>query len=446
MRIIEKIKGTTLFRDMSWIFISGFICNLLRFLMIFIIIKCYSQEEFGLWASITSIAAIIVTGDFGLTNVLRNIATEGLSEGEEGDKRTRNYYFSTVFFFLLIACLGAIVLVVFRDYIPYGHLFKTDNIVIKQQSVIICNAILLIFLFNMPLGITAGMFYSFGESKRIAIIGLVNSIITFVVISVMGIYNISIVWSAIAYFAISLIINLIVTIRFIQRRNWYRVNDLTFGQVCNNLKYMLPLGMKFLGIGFASSFISNILTIYSGSMLGLREAANVNVAQKIFTFFCTLLQSVFNPIWAKLSTLYYTEQIRKCKVLLYRSLGATFLLSVLAILVATFLSPFLVDIIATTEYETSYLLFALVGICSCMKISFDNASLLLTAISKLNIVCVGYLVFTFVVAFAFPKIVSAFGFDIMMGTLIACWILFILVALLYTNQFVFNTKQNEIIK
>lgn len=435
----RKMQNSELIKSMSWMLASSIIGNLLRFLLILVVIRCYSQEEFGLWASITSIAAIIITGDFGLTNVLRNIASQGLSKGEEGDLYTKECYFSVLCFFTIIAFIGALIIILFYHSIPFHELFKTNNETIKSQSNIICTIVLLIFLFNIPLGIASGMFFSYGETKFSAIFGLVNGILTFIIISIMGYFGISIVVSAISYFAISLIINLFITLYFIWRRKWYKEISLKPKNVYQNLKFMIPLGIKFMLYGLASSFISNVLTIYSGSMLGLIQAANINVAQKIFTFFVGLIQCMFNPIWAKLSLLYFNKDYFKAKLLLQRSLIFTLSISSFVILFATSISQFLVRIVATSEYKADYILFFLVGVCSFMKIIFDNSSLLLTAISKLNFIMVGYGVFTTMVAFLFPCIVNKFGFDLMMVTLSCCWILFSILAVVISNRLI-NSK------
>ena len=47
---------------------------------------------------------------------------------------------------------------------------------------------------------------------------------------------------------------------------------------------MLPIGIKFLGIQLSSSFITNVLTVYSGSMLGLSIAANVMLFKRYICF------------------------------------------------------------------------------------------------------------------------------------------------------------------
>ena len=105
MKVFNRLTSSSLIQGISWVFLSTTIATLLRFLLVFIVIRSYTQEQFGLWGSITSIAAIIITGDFGLTNVLRSIASENLNRGKEGDEETKRYFYSTLLFFMIIFLL-----------------------------------------------------------------------------------------------------------------------------------------------------------------------------------------------------------------------------------------------------------------------------------------------------------------------------------------------------
>lgn len=116
---VLTIKKSPLLQGISWVFLSTSIASLLRFLLVFVVLHCYNQEQFGLWASITSIGAIIVTGDFGLTNVLRNIASKNLSRGKEGDDETKRYFFSTLYFFFFLALVLTLLLLLFNNAIPF---------------------------------------------------------------------------------------------------------------------------------------------------------------------------------------------------------------------------------------------------------------------------------------------------------------------------------------
>ncbi len=159
----RKTFSSPLFRGISWIFIATSIASVLRFLLIFILIRFYTQEEFGLWASITSIAAILVTGDFGITNVLRYRASKAIEEKRVDDFKIS--FFSSLYFFLLFAIIVSIILVFISPYIPYEKLFKTDNVDLMLQGRKIFIIIQVLFLLGIPFGLGCSMFFSFNETK-----------------------------------------------------------------------------------------------------------------------------------------------------------------------------------------------------------------------------------------------------------------------------------------
>ena len=432
--ILDKLLSHQIVKDLSWVTITQTLGNVLRFLMVFIVIRCYSQEEFGLWATITSVAAVIVTGDFGLTNVLRNIASEGLAKGEFGDKRTKEAYFSSVTFLFLFALMGIIILLLFRDVPLFESLFKTDNAILKEQGKNVILAVLCIFLLSLPLGLTGGLFLSYGEVKESSVIGIINSVLTFCIVIGLSIAHVRIDVVSVLYFLCSLFMGFVATFYFLKKRGWsveYLGVKKIYGYMCE----MLPSGIAFLGIGFSSSFIPNVLTIYASSMLGLSAAANINVAQKIYTFFMSVLQSIYGPIWARLSMWFFTEEYVKCKQMLYKSLIATVGISIFIVLATSLLKDVLVYLIAGSGYEANMLIFILVGGCLFSKVIFDNASLLLIATSKLKLVASGYCLFCGVVFFLFPMIINVWGFNWMMVALICCWVIFIMVVLTYTFKF-----------
>jgi Membrane protein involved in the export of O-antigen and teichoic acid len=430
------------FKDLSWTFISQSLGNLLRFLLIFVVIRCYSKEEFGLWASITSLAAVIITGDFGLTSVLRNIASEGLSKGLEGECNTKNAWLSAVVFLSLFAFVCIIILFIINGYPIFEQLFKTDNPQLKMQGNNIVLAVITVFLLNLPFGLTGGLFLSYGEVKEGAIFSLISGILTFISVISLSIAHIRIDIVSIVFFVSPLLINIISTLYFLNRRKWSNYN-FSVKEISRHVFTMLPSGIKFVGIGSASNFIFNALTIYSGAMLGLSAAANINVAQKIYTFFASIMVSLLNPIWANLSRSFYSKEYQKCKKMLKISFLTILVVSIFIILATTLFRDVLLYIIAGGNYKSNVLDYLLVGGCLMGKVLFDNASLLLTAINKLNTIVIGYLLFSAIVLYVFPKIVIYWGFDYMMMILIILWIIFIIVVIFHTRSVINKTANNR---
>ena len=433
------LTDSTLLKGISWQFLSSALTNLLRFLLVFVVLRCYTQEQFGLWGSITSIAAVVVTGDFGLTSVLRNIASMNISRGKEGDDETKRYFYSTLIFFSLLALILSAILLFFGQYIPFESLFKTQDQILRQQGHTICSIVLLLFFFTTPLSIGGALFFSYGENKYNAIIGFASGMLSFIIVSILALSKVSIVYTSISYFLCPLFINIVSTLFFIQQRGWWHIDN-SLKQSYHDMIILLPIGLKYLLIGFTSSFLTNILTIYSGALLGLKDAAVVNVAQKIFNFFTSIYQSVFNPIWSRLSLLYFQKNLQKCSRLLHQSIVVTIVVAILVITITTLLSTVLVEFIAGVGFISSQELFCMVGICLFLKIIFDNISLLLVATNQVNLIVWGYSFFALISVFILPRVVRYWSFTIMIWCIFGMWLLLSVVVYTYTIHKMLHTN------
>lgn len=429
--LYRRILKSNLFQSASWMVVSSFFTSLLRFLLIFILLRLYSQEEFGLWASSTSLAAILITGDFGITNVLRNIASKELERNNEA--KIEQYYLSSVYFFLMFAIIASIVLLMVSPYIPYEFMFKTDNITLKEQGKLLFIVIQVLFLFGIPLGIGVSLFFSFNETKLYSLFTLILSVSTFIVVVTMSIFHINISIVSICYFVLNTFIYLCGSLYFMKCRHWH-FRKIHIKVILENVREMLLLGVKFLVIQLSGSFIFNVLTLYSGAFLGLSIAANINIVQKIYTFFIGMYQSINNPIWSSLSQKYFTRKYAQCKKILYKTLifsGTSF---IIIILISYLYRDLLMLIVAGSQYQASGLLFVLIGAYSLVKVLFDNASLIQIASNNLNVLVVGYAIFDIFALVAVPKIVHEYGINLMLIAMTFVWSVFMISILINTNK------------
>ena len=218
-----NLLKSNLVRSTSWMAGASVASNFLRFFLIFVLLRLYTQEEFGLWASITSIAAILITGDFGITNVLRNKASKAIVNQNKEDFET--YFLSSFYFFLLFAVIISILLIIISPYIPYENIFKTENETLRQQGRLLFIAVQIIFLFGIPFSLGCSMFFSFNETKYYAIINFIQGISTFAVVVLLALFHIDIGIVSISYFFVNTIIYLFGSLYFMKVRKWQFKNN-----------------------------------------------------------------------------------------------------------------------------------------------------------------------------------------------------------------------------
>ena len=83
--------------------VSTLVNNITRVVLISILARIYTGDEFGLWVTITSATAIMATNDFGIGNALRNKLAELRirNENKENDEGSRYFFFGPLFLFML---------------------------------------------------------------------------------------------------------------------------------------------------------------------------------------------------------------------------------------------------------------------------------------------------------------------------------------------------------
>lgn len=95
----QRFKESSLLKGSAAVVGATALDSLCRFGIVLVLVRYYTKEEFGIWAAITSLAAIILTGDFGITNALRNKISRLLVEEEDNSIESQKYFYSSFYFF-----------------------------------------------------------------------------------------------------------------------------------------------------------------------------------------------------------------------------------------------------------------------------------------------------------------------------------------------------------
>ena len=105
MNIISKLRNKdersrNTMKGMAFMVSSTGIDAVCRLLLVMILARIYSKDEFGIWATITSTAAIVATGDLGITNALRNKVSLLLVQDKGDSSNSQRYFYSAFYLFL----------------------------------------------------------------------------------------------------------------------------------------------------------------------------------------------------------------------------------------------------------------------------------------------------------------------------------------------------------
>lgn len=417
-----KLSKNDLFKKSSFMALSTAFTAISRFLLVTILARYLSPEYYGVWVSITSVAAIMMFGDFGITNALRNKLSTLLAQDKDTDNLQREYFFTSFYFFLGLAIILSITFVWLSNYIPIEKLYKTNNELLKLQGVEIFIFIQITFLMSIPFGMAAGLFFSYDESKYVAIFNMMNSVMTLGSVLILSlVFNSNIVLLAKVYFSLNLGVNFCFLLFFIYKRHWFRELSVDARKAPFRIIELLKTGVMFLGIQLSTSFTNNFPTVFIAAVVDLRIAASFNIAQKLYAMVLTIYQSVFNPIWSKLTLLAAQFKWKEFKNLHNNIILITFGVFSITTIVFSFTANLIYEIVVGETYEVSIPIVFLLGVSTTFYALFEASSLLQNALGKLKLRLTLQLIILCVINFIFNKTLKQFGIESIPSVLSIIW-------------------------
>lgn len=432
------IKGD-LFKKSSFLIISSTFGALSRFLLVTILARYLTPDSYGIWASITSVAAIMMFGDFGITNALRNKLSLLIAQKDETDDLQREYFFTSFYFFLAFAIALSLAFILISSYLPVEKLYNTQNALLRQQGVEIFIYIQVTFLLGIPFSMATGLFFSYDESKYVAIFNMINSVLSLASVLLLSfIFHVNIIILAKTYFSLNLFISFISLCFFIQRRNWQKKLSVSIKELPKRIKELLKTGIMFLGVQLSTSYINNLPTIFIGAVVDLKTAASFNIAQKLYIMVVTIYQSIFNPIWSKLTILASKQSWVEFKNLHRKIIAITFCFLFLFTLAMTGMAEFIFRIVVGNQYEASLPIVFVLGISTIFYAMFEATSLFQNALGFLKLRLFSQLFVILIINFIFKYIYDFWGILSLPVALASIWFVLFLILYLEAKKFIHN--------
>lgn len=292
---LRRLARLDILRGASYMLVASIMVNITRVLLVVLLSRYYSKEEFGVWATITSTAAVIATGDFGIINALRNKLSFLNAKEGDGIEQSKQYFYSSFIFLFLITGVIISLIFIFKEFIPFDYFFKTDNLLLKEKGAEIFFYIQILFLINIPLSIGLPLFFSYQETFISALFTVIQAFFSFIIVLGLVFNGQDIVVISLMYFICNLLVSAVGTLYFIYKRKWYSYRFILHDFLLE-IKELFPIGIKFMFLQIGSSLMQNAGTICLGASIGVSTAAEFNIAQKLYSFFTGIYQSIFNPM------------------------------------------------------------------------------------------------------------------------------------------------------
>jgi O-antigen/teichoic acid export membrane protein len=383
---------------------STLVNTMTRVGMVALLARIYAREEFGVWVAITSMTAVIATSDFGIGNALRNKLAALVTKGKIGNDEAREYFLSVFYFLLIAAFLFSIGLLIAGHFIPFQLLFKTSDVSLQHAGAYILIAVQIIFLFSIPLGLASVMFFAYQETLWSAAFSMAYGLFSMVIVCILALIKQSIVSTAIYYFLAGLVINVVGTAAFLVRRRWNPF-QVTLRLILPRVWSLLSISMRFAAIQVAGAFIYNSATLVTSAIIGVADASEYNLVQKLYTLAIALYLSVYNPLWMGYAAAIHRDDWNWCKRTLEHTLILTTIVFGGIAIIFTFFGNFFLQILAGKGYVSQSMLFALLGLWALFYILWSCVMAFLTAAENVNIM----VIFTVFIAIIFTPISGIIG-------------------------------------
>ena len=386
------------------ILVSMLISTIARMAIVTLLARLYMQEEFGIWVTITSTTAILMMSDFGIGNALRNKLSSLAVQGKRGDAEAREYYLSVLYFSLVGTLLLSLMLLVLGRFVPVQALFKTSDQAVQQAGAKILLTVQLIILLGIPFGISGTAFFGYQEAHWSAVVTIARALLGAGVVFGLALAKQSIVGAAISYFLAGLLAAIIGTVIFLKKRRWNPL-EVRVRLILPHVFELFPLSLKF-GIGqVAWAFICSIPTITISATIGLGQAAEYNLVQKLYLLAAGLYQCIFNPLWAGYADAANSGDWEWCRKALKTTLLITAALFVVVNVVLVLLGNFFLSVWVGKGYESKPALFLLLGIGILASVLGNCASQFQNALGRINL----SITLTVVIAVVSTPFLSAMG-------------------------------------
>jgi O-antigen/teichoic acid export membrane protein len=335
-RVDKKSRTGIVKQNIYFSFFLKGISILTSIIIVPLTISYLSQEEYGLWLTISSIVGWIYVFDIGLTNGLRNKLTEAFATN---DNFKAKVYISTTFFLLLfIIVIVLILFCIVYQFIDWSKILNTKLIGSYKLGITVG---LTIFFFSIQFVLKIVNAYYFAKQKS-----AINDLLI-VLGSVLGLLAIfllvhfsssgSLMYVAIAFTALPVLVHFIAFCFTFYIKNRNLVPNIKFV----DLKYskdLIGLGLNFFVIQIAAVVLFATSNIMITQIFGPSEVTTYNIAYKYFSIITMLFSILLTPMWNAFSDAFVRKDflwIKSSMRQLYKLWG----ISVIGVIFMVLLAP-----------------------------------------------------------------------------------------------------------
>lgn len=305
-KFIKKLDIKELNMNINLNFYYKILAVIINFLMIPIMLRYLSNEEYGLWLLILSITNWIYTFDVGIVNSLKSRIAEYLVKKK--DRRIRRVISTS---YILLGGISLLIFISSAVILKRIDLNKILNIYFIDKSNLL-NLVLLnlgMVCLNFILSICNSVFIGFQKSYLMYLNNFLSQVLIFIFLIILSFYEKrSIFYLSFVYNGAISLSHLLLSIIFFKKREYIIPAIKFFSKY--EIKHLLIIGGNIFFIQIAGLLIFSTDNIIISYFLGPDKVGEYVTVNKFFSISLILLSLVLTPLWTQATEAYYSKNYR----------------------------------------------------------------------------------------------------------------------------------------
>lgn len=259
--------------------------------------RSLTEEQFGLWAVILSLAALGAHFDLGLGQALRNrLAKLAASSVDLDAKSTPQSAFSGSFLFLTrIAALGIVAVIAVIPALPWGTWLRIDNPELAHTVPFLIASVFVLLFVNLPLNLGGWGFFAYQESHWRGLLDGARALLLFV--SALTVMFLPFDYVVLVYYLSFTASTGLGVILFLWRRSW-SLRRVCWQEQIDIVRPMARSSFFFWLLGISSTLLVSTSALVASRTVGLAQAGDFRVIQQMFSLLTVLSFTMLTPLWS----------------------------------------------------------------------------------------------------------------------------------------------------
>lgn len=255
-----------------------------------------TAEEFGLWSILLSLAFLATTFDlgfrYGLSNRMAALAA-GMSGGRTGPDQL-SVFLSVFLLQTLIAAVGAAACMLVLPLVPWADLFNIRQTDLAARMSFIMPVVGSLLFLNLPFTLWGAAFYANQEVTLASFLTGIQALALFGVFAACILF-LPFTLAVVLYFAAVVLTGAAMTAFLFYRRSWV-FRPVGLGEQVRHIAAISRPSLGFFVLSFSSALTASISALLSGTIIGLKEAGDFTLVQKIFSLLVSLYLAFLAPL------------------------------------------------------------------------------------------------------------------------------------------------------